>query len=466
MMKRKLSGASAVLTAAVLLCGCGRTGYDDYDINAKESNKLVPIDNNRIENQYDGVAPSVKQTLHTEKSEDGLCTIECKDGYFDVILDYEKGSYYDVGKAYGEVTLAVEHDYPQIMEQYLFENIQSAFPNLDGDYSNIQDRCSTFYRALYTDYKEELDGFTDALAGNSEGIVQDGILSKDEIRLIQFVPDAIRGTSCSGISLDGSMTASGQRITSRILEWDLGSDNQLSMGHSVVHYINGEKSFTSVTLLGYFPILTAVSDDGVMLSEYDVGSKLGEPYTYGSKKSYTYDMRYVLENYQTAEKCARFLVNNAGNYPYCVNILATDEKDALVAEIAVETYDGKPLIRDSSTELIKGVEWSDPACICVVNSFASNGNADQLSVTADNLIRWKKYAEFYCGQKNMTIDRFKELLTSEKISEELINIRSTQVVHMVIADYSAKKLQAVFTGHEGVVDDPEFIDLGSWQYSR
>lgn len=466
-MKRKLFGASAVITASVvLLSGCGRTGYEGFEIPKEESSIIVPVSSNSVENHYEGVEPTIEEPLRTERSADGLCTIEVKESYYDVTLDYEKGSYYDVGKAYGETILAVIDDYGSMSEQYLFENIKAQFTNLNGDYSSIKDRCDVFYKALYKNYKEELDGFTDAISGNSEGIAQDGILSVEEARLVQFIPDAVRGTSCSGISLNGSMTASGSRITSRILEWDLGSENQLCIAHSLVHYVNGDKSFNSVTYLGFFPILTAVNDDGVMLSEYDVGSAYGEPYTYGSKKSYTYDMRYVLENYKTAKECASFLKNNALNYPYCVNVLASDENEALVTEIAVETKDGTALIRDSSTKLMDGVEWSDPDCICVVNSFAADGNSDMLSATEGNTIRWKKYAKLFCGQKNITTGRFKELLTSERIDENLENIRSTTVVHMVIADYSAKKLQAVFTGQDGVVDSPEFIDLGSWEYSR
>ena len=63
----------------------------------------------------------------------------------------------------------------------------------------------------------------------------------------------------------------------------------------------------------------------------------------------------------------------------------------------------------------------------------------------------------------MTVEHFKELMTCEKISDRLVNIRSDGVVHIVIADYATNTLQAILTGKEGVTDDPEFIDLGSWK---
>ena len=37
------------------------------------------------------------------------------------------------------------------------------------------------------------------------------------------------------------------------------------------------------------------------------------------------------------------------------------------------------------------------------------------------------------------------------------------MVHMLIADYSTETIQAILTGVDGVVDSPEFIDLGSWK---
>jgi hypothetical protein len=459
--------ALAVTAAvSVLLCGCGREGYDDYVIPSQQNSQLTIVGNNDADNHYEGIAPTVQETLRTVTSADGLCTIECKKDYYDITLDYEKGSYYDVGKAYGEEVIAAEPDYVKVMEQYLFENITSAFPNIEDDFSDVVKRCDQFYNELSDDYRDELDGFADAVSGNSEGIKKDGIFSDVEVRLLQFIPDALRGTACSGISVDGSMTASGKRISSRVLEWQLGSENQISRGHSVVHYLNGDRSFTSVTYLGFFPILTAVNDDGVMLSEYDVGSWNGEPFVYESKRSYTYDMRYVVEEYTTAQECAEYLVANAENYPYCVNVMATDDNDALVAELVVESEDGAPVIRDSSTELMKYVEWSDPACICVVNSFAAQGNADKLSIYEENIIRWKKYEKLFCGQKGLTIGHFKELMTREKRNDDLVNILGPQVVHMVIADYSERKMQAVFVGQDGIPETPEFIDLGSWEYSR
>ena len=100
--------------------------------------------------------------------------------------------------------------------------------------------------------------------------------------------------------------------------------------------------------------------------------------------------------------------------------------------------------------------------MCVVNSFVTSGNADKITDDTTNLVRWLKYDQLFSQEKNkISIDRFKALLTSEKtVDSNLINFRSSYLIHMVVLDYDTKKAQAVFAGAE-VTDDCEWVDLGS-----
>ena len=146
-----------------------------------------------------------------------------------------------------------------------------------------------------------------------------------------------------------------------------------------------------------------------------------------------------------------------------MNVLATDKSDAVVAELAVSAEDGSPLIRDSSTPLFNGIKWSSSDYICAVNSFAANGNCDKLSFYPSNIIRWNRYNELFCGEKSLSPERMRQLMTSERTDNSLVRIRSSELMHMVIADHSTCTLQAILTGTEGVVDEQTFIDLGSWK---
>ena len=464
MRSRKITAVCAVLLSAVMLSSCGRTTYEDFNIPESGESQLTPVSSIYVEKNYKGVAPVKEETKEIYESADGLCRIEQKDSYYDVTLDYENGSYKDVGAAYAEAILLARPDYAEYLEQYLYENINAVANDANEEYEEIEKRTTAIYTALDEDYRQELDGFAERVSNDEVNFEKNGKISRDEVILMELIPDVLRGTACSALSASGDTTATGERITCRVLEWQLGSENQLCQAHALVHYKNGEKSFTSVTYMGFFPILTAVNEEGVLLGELDVGSA-GTEYTYENKTSYTYAMRYALENMGSARECAEYLAENSKSYPFCVNILATDKKDAFIAELVVtdEEKDGKTVLRDGSTKLNETVEWSDPNYLCAVNSFAAEGNNDYLTYNEGNIVRWKRYEQLFCGQKDMTLDHFKELMTCEKLNKDLVCIRSDGVVHMVIADYATNTLQAILTGKDGVDDDPELIDLGSWE---
>ena len=134
-----------------------------------------------------------------------------------------------------------------------------------------------------------------------------------------------------------------------------------------------------------------------------------------------------------------------------------------MAELSVTGVDGAPLIRDGSTPLTDGLKWDSPDYICTVNSFAAEGNSDKLSFHPNNIIRWNRYNELFCGEKQLSPERMRQLMTSERTDNNLVRIRSSELMHMVIADYSTCSLQAILTDTEGVTDEQKFIDLGSWK---
>ena len=247
MKSRKITAVCAVLLSAMMLSGCGRVTYDDFDIPESGESSLVPVENVFSEKHYTGVAPTKEETKEVYESADGLCRIEQKDSYYDVTLDYENGSYKDVGAAYAEAILLARPDYAEYLEQYLYENINAVANDSNEEYEEIEKRTTAIYMALDEDYRQELDGFAERLSSDEEKFEKNGKLCHGEVILMELIPDVLRGTACSALSANGSTTASGERITCRVLEWQLGSENQICQAHSLVHYKNGKKSFTSVT---------------------------------------------------------------------------------------------------------------------------------------------------------------------------------------------------------------------------
>ena len=459
-MKGLLARLFAAATAAALMTGCGSTFTPP-----QSETPIKPVSSLYIENHYEGVAPTKQPTIETFSSADGLCVIEKKESYYDVTLDLEKGSHREVGRAYGETLLRACTEIADFLEPYLFENIRATFTELDGDYSGVKKRIDAMVASLDPDYREEIEGFAEGAGKGVTGFTEDGILSGDEAKLISLVPDVLRPTMCSAVSLDGSRTATGKRLNARLLDWDLGSDRQICRAHCLLHMKNADKSFTAVTQIGVLSPLTSINNDGLMVSEFDVGSASAAEYVYEGRTSYSFDMRYCLENFKTAREAGEYVVERSKYYTYCVNVLLTDPDEALCAELVCtdEEKDGRSLLRGNDSKLNPGVEWDAKGVLCIVNCYAADGNYDGLTGFSSNIYRWKKYNNLFKGDERFTVGRFKELMTCEKQTDIIENFRNNGNVHMVIADYSDCTLQAVLAGEKENPDTPEFIDLGSWQ---
>lgn len=346
------------------------------------------------------------------------------------------------------------------MEPYLYENVKLAFPNLQGDYTSIRNRLNTLKASLPEEYQQEMEAFAKTISNGEQDFIENGKLSYEEALLIQMIPDALRGTSCSAMSVWGEKSATGEPITARILEWDLGSENQMCNAHCVVRMKNGEKSITSISVLGLFDILTGISDDGVFIGILDVGS--GEMYECEGKTCYSYDIRYALETFDNAEDVGNYLIGNSTNYTWSHNLILTDKNSAYCVENCVVEGAGNSLLRDASTELHNNLTWDNPESLCVVNSFAAAENADTLTNSEENLVRWLKYNAWIGAVDQVSVTDVKNMLTCEQVDSPVVNVHSKFVFHIVILDYAAGTIQVAFTGTEGVVDKPEFVDIGAY----
>lgn len=450
------AGICAFLTA----CSGNTESYDIYEIPNQGESEIKPVSSFYVEGSYEGREPEVQETLETFKSGNGLCVIEKKEDYYDVTLDYENGSYEEVGAAYAETILMAYPEYGAVLEPYLYENIKLAFPNLQGDYTPVLKRLNSLKASLTEEYQKEMEHFAKVISGGEQGFVENGKFSYEEAMLAQMIPDALRGTSCSAMSVWGEKSATGETITARILEWDLGSENQMCNVHCVVHMKNGEKSITGISVLGLLDVLTAVNDDGVFIGILDVGS--GGDYVYEGKTCYTYDIRYALENMDNAKEVGNYLIANSTNYTWSHNLILTDKNNSYCVENCVVEGEGVSLLRDTSTKLHDHLVWDNPDSLCVVNAFAAAENADNLTGNQENLVRWLKYNEWIAKKDKISVIDVKDMLTCEKVDSDVVTVHSGTVFHMVILDYATGKIQVAFTGTEGVVDKPEFVDVGEY----
>jgi len=459
-MKKTYRLTSIFLLGAMLLSGCGSKPA----VIVNENAVMKPVDSylTKEVREYKDEG-TIETPVSTLSSEDGLCVIKVMPSYYDVTLDYEKGDRASVGKAYGTLIREQMPDYIDIMEPYIYENIRMAY---NGNYTEaaVEAREKILFDSYRQEYKDEIAAFAEGISGGVHGISEDGKLSYEEAVLAQMIPDALRPTCCSALSLWGSKTTTGDRITLRNLEWNLGSDNQMGKVHAVTHMKNGDRSLTAISVLGLLDIISGINDDGVFAAILDVGSVQDEAYVCEGRKCYTMELRFALEEYSTARGLGEFMVSESGNYTWCHNLIISDANDSFCAEDCVsqvaEAGKGRSVLRDCNTPIHKGLSWDSPDSLCVVNSFASEGNQDGFSGSGSNIIRFAKYNQWVKDKDKFSVKDVKDLITQEIVDQYAVqNVHSAGSAQLILIDYRTGSVQVAFSGADGVSDKPDFIEV-------
>ena len=460
--------ALGVLAAGmILISGCNNpveTSHDGLEAPAAPVGNYMTDEKVSYSDQGD-----TAEVLNEYTTPDGLCTIKVTEAYFDVTLDEEKGTPYEAGLAYGTAIREVYPDFGSGLEPYLYENIREAFPDIEEDFSPVEVRMQALFDSIDPHYQEEVRGVSDGLGITEHGIVPDGELSYEEFMLSQIIPDCLRPTACSGLALWGEKTVTGDMMGVRCLEWDLGSDRSMCRIHTVLRIRNHDKSITCIGFLGILDVISGVNDDGIFISMYDSGSD--QEFTYEGKTCYSFATRHCLEEYSTARECGEYMVENSKYFTWSHNIMIYDGREVYCAEDAAgalqDSGEGFSALRDNTTPIMKGLSWDSPDSLCVINSFLTEGNYDNISGSRVNAVRFSKYNEFVKAKDKFSTADLKDAMTQEIVETDLYGMAAVQNVHrdnltqMIIIDYHQGSVQVAFTGMEGVVDKPVFYQVES-----
>ena len=464
------------LIAALMLTGCAADmTYADYERPVQAASTLSPTGDVYVAHQavYED-AGTPDRCLETVSSDDGICTISKMEHYYDVHIDYEHSDSAQAGRAYAQAMKKIYPDISEMIEPYLYENIMIAFPGVK-EYAPVEKRIFTLADSLRDDQKEELFAFAEEISDGVRGYVQDGIISYEEAVTFNLIPEALRESACSALTLWGSKTATGDMIATRFLDWNLGSDYQMCKIHAVIHADKGERSYTAISFLGFESVISGVNNDGVFGAILDVGSN-DEIYSCEDRKCYTWELRYALEEFDTAKEVGQYMVDNSADFTWSHHIYLADGRETYCAEDAVaqlqKSGKGFSVLRDCDTPLMDGVHWDNPDSLCVVNSFAAKGNQDGFSSSGGgqhNIVRFNKYNEWVGSRDTFTPAQLKSVLTSEQVnlgSKEggpqvnCVRIKGTSQIIMV--DYHTGNIQVAFTPAEGPTDDVIFTDVGHY----
>lgn len=433
-----------VLLLALCLTGCRTTEPTKVERPVVEEERqaeaLIPV-NGESTFSYHDVEPIKEETLREYVSDDGLARIEKKKSYYEVYLNLEKGSHLAIGYAYGEVIKKAYPNLAEVLEPYIYENIYSAFPEITDDFAPVSSRVEAIKKNINLDYAQEIEGLANSLATDTQGFNMNGKFSKEELDLIHFIPDVLRGTQCSGTAVYGGKSATGHTITLRILEWLMGNENQMAKAHAIIHFQNGEKSVTTYGVLGLLEAISATNSSGVFAGILD--SSTEGIYTPENKASYPFALRYALEQFGTAKEVGRYMNSQGKNFTFSHNILVTDPNQAYVVENAVGE-EGICALREASSPLMKGVTWEQKEAIAVVNGFVLSENVDNMTDDVHNMIRWKKFNEHLKAYDKIDVADLKDMVTKDDPNGYGSKLYSDYTYQIIVVDGETGSVDIAF----------------------
>lgn len=307
--------------------------------------------------------------------------------YFNVAVDFSGGmTHRQMGEALARGILAVAPDYEALVDLYLTENLAKY------EYNDALLRVEDIKTQLNREYVDEMDGMSMVFSGGTDNRYNDGKISRDEVYLFNLLPDAIRGSQCSFVSVFGSRSATGRTITGRNLDWYSGKINQLPRLQSVTTFNYGNRKLCSIGYLGFLGIITGFNDSKVFAAILD--SSTGAPYTSLGKRSYPLDLRFALENKTTLDGAAEYMADPSKLYAVNHIIGFSDSEGSKVLENNISGTGAtgqrvRRALRSADSRLNKDITWGIGDAIGCVNSFLLYGNFDNHTSNKYNTRRWK-----------------------------------------------------------------------------
>jgi hypothetical protein len=317
-------------------------------------------------------------------AQDSSVSIVNRGSYYEVTMDYTTGiNHYDMGRMLMQKITQILPNYEQLTDSYLAEMVGT-----QNIYNNLLSRVPDIKPQIPQEYQDEINGMISQLNGGNINNVGDGKLSKDEFYLMQLITDVDQSTQCSGISVYGSRSVTGNTMTARILDWFDGSKHQLAQIQSVITIKNGSKSICTIGYLGFMGIITGFNEEGVFAAIMD--SPSGAAYSSKNKRSYPMDLRYALENYTTLANVADYLADTSRNYAFNHLIFLSDKYTTHVLE---NNFSGtgtniRRALRNDTSSLNPGITWGFTNAVAAVNSFLLLGNHDNHTGVMSNTKRW------------------------------------------------------------------------------
>lgn len=386
-------------------------------------------------------------------------TIVDKGGYYDVTLNFNTDlSHKEIGKKYGEEILKVVPDFEQLVDSYLQHNFKDK-----QDFYNIviNQRIPDIKSQINQDYLDEIEGMASVFNGGDQDVLGDGKISLNEAYLCNLIPDVIRATQCSAVSVFGTKSKNGKNIIGRNVDWGGGANNEISKFQAVIRIKSEHNDICLIGYLGYMGVITGFNEKNLFAAILD--STTGEPYTSEGKYSYPLDIREALEKKDTLDEVANFLMDSERPYAYSHNIVLADKEVTKILENNISIP--KRELRSFDSDLNEGIEWGMSDAIAVVNSFLLEGTIDNHNPKDHNTARWRSIInELSSKGDKVSFEEIKEVMSyndgiSRKKEDGAIYNSGTQQI--IVVEPETSKLEVFFfpKDQKELPQDPVFVEV-------
>lgn len=314
-----------------------------------------------------------------------------KGSYFDVTIDYTLGlSSYELGAAYAKGILKMVPNYEFLIDSYINRNRNR------NEYKNFIYRSEDIRLQLNETNKDEIEGMASEISEGHKNVQNDGLLSKDELYVLNLFTDISLGVQCSFTSVFGKRSTTKSTISGRNLDWYGGDLNELAQIQAVIRYKYKNKRICTIGFLGYMGVLTGINDSKVMGAV--LVSPIGTAFDSKGKRSYAMDLRTALEKSNSIEEVAQFMKDPMKNFAGNHIIALSDPEKSIILEnnFSGVGANGERVtreVRTSDSRLNKGIDWDIDNAIGSVNSFLLYGNYDNHTPNKHNTRRWSSMRE-------------------------------------------------------------------------
>ncbi len=320
--------------------------------------------------------------------EEKAVRVEKREGYFFVTIDLTQGyTRREIGAQYFQM---IHSQVPGFLWRIgLYANVAQVYYGWST--AEIEKRIEDIRANLDPEYRDEIDGFIDESYASLEDEPMPELFSiRDIVYFYQLMSDIARDSRCSAFAVWGKKSATGSTICHRNLDWFGGILGELAGIQAITKIIGPNKTLYTIGGLGHLGCITGIdAKTGNFGAILDADVEDDDFYTTGCR-SYNFDLRYGLENFDTKAEIADYLKNPARNYTFSHLIFLADATDAVVLENNMSGLGLKPqrALRTDASPLQSFISWPYTRMIGAVNCFMLNGQVDNYNQKF-NTERWK-----------------------------------------------------------------------------